>query len=104
MSTSVFQMRVDDELKREASTIYEQLGIDLPTAVRIFLKCSVLVGGIPFGMTLPHQNDESDSALQALYELSRNALQNGTADMTLDEINAEITASRADRTEQGNPV
>ena len=85
-------------------TIYEQLEIDLPTAVRIFLKCSVLVGGIPFGMTLPHQNDESDSALQALYELSRNALQNGTADMTLDEINAEITASRADRTEQGNPV
>ena len=102
MSASVFQMRIDDELKREAAAIYEQLGIDLPTAVRIFLKRSVMVGGIPFGMTLPKQNREISSAVQALYELSAGAVQNGTADMTLDEINAEISTSRMERYAEGN--
>ncbi len=104
MSTSVFQMRIDDELRREASTIYEQLGIDLPTAIRIFLKRSVLVGGIPFGMTLPQRNYESDIAVRVLHKLSENAQRNGTADMTLDEINAEITASRMERTAKDHNV
>ena len=36
MATSVLQVRVDDELKAQAAAIYEDLGIDLSTAIRMF--------------------------------------------------------------------
>ena len=97
MGTSVMQLRVDDELKRQAAAVCENLGIDLPTALRMFMKRTVLVNGIPFSMTLPKQEPKMERAVRALQELSDAAQRNGTADMTLAEINAEIAAARAER-------
>jgi len=96
MSTSIVQFRIDDDLKTEATQVYERLGMDLSTALRIFLKRSVIENGIPFSMTLPKEYN-SAIALAALKELNDNAAKNGTADMTLDEINAEIAAYRKER-------
>ena len=39
---------LDPELKRSAQELYADLGLDLSTAVTIFLKQSLRVGGIPF--------------------------------------------------------
>ena len=98
MATSVMQVRVDDDLRAKAAAVYDELGIDLPTAIRMFLKRSVAVNGVPFSMTLPtHEEYRADRAIRAMQSLSEAAQQNGTADMSLDEINAEIAASRADR-------
>jgi DNA-damage-inducible protein J len=94
MATSVMQVRVDDDLRAKAAAVYEELGIDLPTAIRMFLKRSVVVNGVPFSMTLPKQEYRAERAMQSLSEAAQ---QNSTADMSLDEINAEIAASRADR-------
>ena len=96
MSSSLLQVRVDDELKAQAASVYEELGIDLPTAVRMFLKRSVMVNGIPFGMTLP-KDSGSSRLMEALRETQAEAQQNGTADMTLEEINEEISAARRER-------
>lgn len=96
MSSSLLQVRIDDELKAQASAVFEELGIDLPTAVRMFLKRSVLVNGIPFGMTLPKEDDRF-RFMRALNQLQDEAQQNGTADMTLEEINEEIAAARRER-------
>ena len=90
-------VRVDDDLRAKAAAVYEELGIDLPTAIRMFLKRSVVVNGVPFSMTLPKQEYRAERAIRAVQSLSEAAQQNGTADMSLDEINAEIAASRADR-------
>ena len=79
------------------AAVYDELGIDLPTAIRMFLKRSVVVNGVPFSMTLPKQEYRAERAIRAVQSLSEAAQQNGTADMSLDEINAEIAASRADR-------
>lgn len=62
MSSSVIQVRVDDDLRAKAAAICDQLGIDLPTAVRIFLKRTVMEKGIPFSMTLPSAMSETSSA------------------------------------------
>ena len=94
MASSLIQIRLDDDLKAEATALYEALGIDLPTAVRMFIKRSLMVKGIPFPMTLNEQEYKAESAVQAMQELSDAAKQNGTVNMTLDEINAEITAVR----------
>ena len=94
MATSLIQTRVDEDLKNQASIIYSRLGMDLSTAVRIFLKRSVLVNGIPFPMTLPTADEITQSAVSALHEASALAAKNGSADLTLEEINAEISAAR----------
>lgn len=97
MASSLIQIRLDDELKSEASALYEALGIDLPTAVRMFIKRSVMVRGIPFSMTLPKQEYKAEQAVRAMQEISIAAKANGVADMTLEEINAEINKARKEQ-------
>ncbi|MEE0885436.1 MAG: type II toxin-antitoxin system RelB/DinJ family antitoxin [Treponema sp.] len=41
-----------------STSIFEQLGLDLPTAFRIFLKKSVEERGIPFSMRVENKNGE----------------------------------------------
>ena len=41
------QFGVDKELKQEVSEIYEELGMDLPTALRMFMKKSKQVKDFP---------------------------------------------------------
>ena len=94
MATTLVQVRIDDELKNQATAVYDALGIDLSTAVRIFLKRSVMVNGIPFNMTLPKSGYKAEKAARALQELSNASMENGTSEMSLAEINAEIEAVR----------
>ncbi len=97
MATSLLQIRVDDALKDEAAQVFDNLGIDTSTAVRIFLKRAVMENGIPFRMTLPKQPYDAERGYRAMVEISDSSAKNGTSDMTLDEINAEIEASRRER-------
>ncbi|MBO4262584.1 MAG: type II toxin-antitoxin system RelB/DinJ family antitoxin, partial [Clostridia bacterium] len=54
MNEQVFlQVRVDKNLKEEAENILDKVGIEMPTAVRMFLKRIVLEGGIPFDTKIP---------------------------------------------------
>ena len=94
MATTLVQVRIDDELKNQATAVYDALGIDLSTAVRMFLKRSVMVNGVPFNMTLPKNDYKAERAARALQELSNAAVENGTSEMSLEEINAESEAVR----------
>ena len=91
---AIVQFRVDDNLKLQASSVYEKLGIDLSSALRMFMKRSVMVNGIPFSMVLKDDAYDSKKAIAAMNRLNASAKESGTADMTLDEINAEIDACR----------
>ncbi len=97
MGTSLLQVRLETSLKEEASALFENLGIDISTAVRMFLKRSVMENGIPFRMTLPKQACSSSRGLRAMQELNDEAKKNGTSEMTLEEINAEIAAYRQEK-------
>lgn len=97
MSTSLLQVRVEDTLKDQAARVFEDLGIDTSTAVRMFLKRAVMENGIPFRMTLPKAPYKAERGYRAMMEIGEGAEKNGLSDMSLDEINAEIEASRAER-------
>ena len=43
---ALVQTRIDKDLKQEVTEIYEALGIDLPTAIRMFFMRSKMVRGI----------------------------------------------------------
>lgn len=92
---TLVQFRVDKELKQEVTAIYDALGIDLPTAFRMFMKRSKMVRGIPFETTLPDNVVTRAEALDAFEELRRQA--SDVPEMSLDEINAEISEVRATR-------
>ncbi len=97
MSTSLLQVRVEDYLKEEAAKVFDNLGIDTSTAVRMFLKRAVMENGIPFRMTMPKEPYKADRGYRAMIELGEEAKKNGLSEMSLEEINAEIEASRNDR-------
>ena len=46
--TKAIQIRLDPKLKMEVDIIFDDLGLDLPTAVRLFLKKVVASKSIPF--------------------------------------------------------
>ena len=90
---TVLQVRLDDDLKAQATMVYEQLGIDLSTAVRMFLKKSIAVNGVPFEL----KNSSSDRAMAAADSMRATAAANGIDEMSLDEINDIIAKTRAER-------
>lgn len=89
----LIQFRADKALKQDVADIYEQLGMDLPTAFRMFMKKSKQVRGLPFDAVLPETNKREDfrEAFNALREDGKDV-----PEMSLDEINAEIKAARAE--------
>ncbi len=46
--SKTIQIRVDDSLKNAADALFNSLGLDTSTAVRIFLNIAIETGGIPF--------------------------------------------------------
>ena len=89
----MLQVRVDDETKNKASEIFNALGIDLSTAVRIFLMKCIAVGGLPFEMKI---NDSTVKALAALERMGQKSKELGNDKLTLDEINEIIAETRND--------
>ena len=97
MGTSIVQFRIEDDLKNDAVALYEKLGIDLSTAMRLILKRSVYVNGIPISMVLPKEEYSASKALEFMKELNQSASENGTDEMSLDDINSEISLYRKER-------
>lgn len=96
MSSQVLvQFRVDSDLKNEVSEIYNALGMDLPTAFRMFMVRSKMVRGIPFETVLPESKVTRAEGLAAFEELRKQAAD--VPEMTLEEINAEIADARKNR-------
>ncbi|MCL2495441.1 MAG: type II toxin-antitoxin system RelB/DinJ family antitoxin [Oscillospiraceae bacterium] len=50
MTTSV-SLRMDSELKRQAEELFSDLGLNMTTAMTMFLRQAVRTQGIPFGLS-----------------------------------------------------
>ena len=92
---ALIQFRVDKDLKQDVAEICEALGTDMPTVFRMCMKQMRIVRGIPFPTRLPETVVTRREALDAFEEMRRQAAD--VPEMTLDEINAEIRAARAER-------
>ena len=90
---NVIQIRIDNDTKMRSASVFEKLGIDLSTAIRIFLKKSIQLDGFPFSINKTNDYDFI-SAIDNILALQKEAEANGCAEMSLDEINAEISDYR----------
>jgi addiction module RelB/DinJ family antitoxin len=48
--TGLIQVRIDEQLKTDAESLFIDLGLDIPSAIRLFLKQAVAQNGIPFAI------------------------------------------------------
>ena len=91
---AIIQIRVDDELKEKAVEVFEKNGLDLSTAIRIFLKKSVNTDGIPFSVIAKPMGPGFEEAVK---KMNNRSVELGNDKMTLDEINEEISLARRER-------
>ncbi|WP_250310180.1 type II toxin-antitoxin system RelB/DinJ family antitoxin [Gardnerella sp. Marseille-Q2328] len=71
MATSPTQIRIDSNVKTEANELFSELGIDMSSAVNIFLRQCVLHGGLPFKVEIPKFNAETLAAMEEAKRISR---------------------------------
>ena len=89
------QFRSDKTLREDCVAIYEALGMDLNTAFRMFMERTRMVRGLPFPAVLPETRMTRTEARAAVEAMRKEAAD--APEMTLEEINAEIRAARAER-------
>ena len=96
MANTLVQFRIDDNLRRQANELCLKLGLDLSTYLRMSLTRLIQEQGVPFALKLNTAPTSAD-AVAAMRKLSDLSQVNGNSKMTLDEINAEISATRKRR-------
>ena len=87
--SALIQFRTDEASKAKAIGICERLGLDLSSYLRMCILRLNQENGIPFVV-----NMKPNRGLEAMREANRIAEEYGIADMSLDEINAEIADAR----------
>lgn len=55
-------IRIDPEVKREATAILDELGLSMSTAVNAFLRALVREGGMPFEMRVKTPAPDGETA------------------------------------------
>ena len=77
-TTTNFSVRMDSDIKKQCEALYGELGINLTTAINVFLRQSLRVGGFPFykhSKTL-HRIKGSFTNPQGIYLVEKRTLQN----------------------------
>ena len=68
MATVSTQVRIDENVKKQANELFAQLGLDMSSAMNIFLRQCILRGGLPFTVELPQYKSD---VLEAMEEAKR---------------------------------
>ena len=70
-STVNYSFRVDREIKRQCETMFNELGMNMTTAINIFLRQSLRVGGLPFDVCVDLPNKETIAAMLEAERLAK---------------------------------
>lgn len=70
-NTTNFSVRMDSDIKKQCEAVYGELGINLTTAINVFLRQSIRVGGFPFDVRLEQPNRETVSAMLEAEQIAR---------------------------------
>ncbi|MCY7216989.1 type II toxin-antitoxin system RelB/DinJ family antitoxin [Streptococcus cristatus] len=68
MSKTSMSIRLDSEVKEQAQQVFNSLGMDMTTAINIFLRQAIQYQGLPFDVRL----DESRKLVEVLADLEQN--------------------------------
>lgn len=87
-NTTNLNIRIDEELKRQADALFSELGLNMSTAINIFLRYSVRYGGIPFELRVEKPNADTLAAIDDVNN-NRNMSKTFTSvDELMEDLNA----------------
>ena len=89
--TASLNIRIDPETKTGAEQLFGAFGITVTDAVNMFLRQSIMVGGLPFELKQPRYNAATEAAMQE----ARNTIAGKVRAKTyksIAEMNADIDA------------
>lgn len=72
MATTNLNIRIDSDLKKQAEQIFNELGLNMSTALTVFLRQTVRSNGIPFDLQLDVPNDETLEAIEEVKRMKKN--------------------------------
>ena len=81
MESTNLNIRTDKEVKIAAERIFEELGLNMTTAVNIFLRQTIRENGIPFELKLNVPNDVTAAAIEEGRKLAYDKTASGYANM-----------------------
>lgn len=64
MSTTNLNIRTDKDIKEQAEEIFSELGLNMTTAVNMFLRTTIREHGIPFELKLDVPNETTAAAIE----------------------------------------
>lgn len=63
MASTTFSVRMDSDLKKDCEELFSDLGMNLTTAINVFLRQSLRTGGFPFEIRQERPNKETIAAM-----------------------------------------
>ncbi len=72
MSTVQTQIRIDSDVKKQANELFSELGLDMSSAVNIFLRQCIMKHGLPFKVEVPQYSSELLDAANEAKRISHN--------------------------------
>lgn len=88
MESTNLNIRTDKEVKIAAERIFEELGLNMTTAVNIFLRQTIRENGIPFELKLNVPNEVTAAAIEEGRKLAYDKTATGYTNM--DDLKAAL--------------
>lgn len=103
MSNTVsITVRVDEDVKKQFDTFCENVGMNLTTAMNMFMRAVIRTRQLPFTVTDVVVNSDSvQNAKDAIKTMQSISATNGTDNLTMDDIDSEIAAYRNSKRTSG---
>ena len=83
------QFRTDDATKAQSSEIFKTLGITMSDAINMFLRQSILHGGLPFEIKIPQYNKVTLDALEEMEKSKGKNIRGKDVRSALSELKSE---------------
>ncbi|HAT02843.1 acyl-CoA--6-aminopenicillanic acid acyl transferase [Lachnospiraceae bacterium] len=90
VTKSNMTIRIDPELKKEASSLFKSLGLDLSTATGIFYRQALRCHGLPFDVKADEPNAVTYAAMEEAEQMLKDP--NTRKFSSIDELFAELNA------------
>lgn len=71
MAKTPTQIRIDADIKQQSTDLFNNLGLDMSSAVNLFLHQCVLRGGLPFTVEMPSYSQRTLDAMDEARRISR---------------------------------
>lgn len=81
MDTVNLNIRTNKDIKQQAEKIFEALGLNMTTAINVFLRQTVRENGIPFSLKLDTPNATTVAAIEEGHTLARDETAKGYTNM-----------------------